>query len=90
MIQLGEKEWLQNMFEKELTQLQETNSYRTIPEITEKDGKYVIVNDNKLLKLSSNDYLNLSKNEKLSKEFLREFENCNQIQFSSVYSRGST
>lgn len=75
------------MFEKELTQLQETNSYRTIPEITEKDGKYVIVNDNKLLNLSSNDYLNLSTNEKLAKEFLREFENCNQIQFSSASAR---
>ena len=60
-------------YEDELKRLKKNNSYRQIPEITEKDGKYVVVDGKKLLNLSSNDYLNLSGNEDLAKEFMNEF-----------------
>ncbi len=74
-------------YEDELKRLKKNNSYRQIPEITEKDGKYVIVDGKKLLNLSSNDYLNLSGNEDLAKEFMNEFSENSQCQFSSASAR---
>ena len=58
-----------NFFDEELDKLKQSHTYRQIPDITEKDGEYVIVDGKKLLNLSSNDYLNLSTNEELAKEF---------------------
>lgn len=76
-----------NEFEEELNNLKNKNTYRQIPEITEKDGKYVIINDKKLLNLSSNDYLNLSTNEELAQEFMEEFSSNPQLSFSSASAR---
>lgn len=74
-------------YEDELKRLKKNNSYRQIPDITEKDGQYVIVDGKKLLNLSSNDYLNLSGNEDLAKEFMSEFSDNPQFQFSSASAR---
>lgn len=74
-------------YEDELERLKENNSYRQIPEITEKEGKYVILDGKKLLNLSSNDYLNLSGNEDLAKEFMNNFSESPQFQFSSASAR---
>ena len=47
-------------YEGKLSQLKEQTSFRSIKNIKEKAGKYIIVDDKKMLNLSSNDYLNLS------------------------------
>lgn len=74
-------------YQTELDELKAKNSYRQIPEITEKEGEYVIYDGKKLLNLSSNDYLNLSTNEDLAKEFMSGFMSSNQVQFSSASAR---
>ncbi|MCM1264617.1 MAG: 8-amino-7-oxononanoate synthase [Candidatus Gastranaerophilales bacterium] len=81
-------------FEQELDKLKETDTYRQIPQILEKEGEYVVMDNSKLLNLSSNDYLGLSTNEELVKEFINSFEKDDyKIQFSSASARllsGST
>ena len=80
-------------FQNELNKLKESDTYRQIPNISEKDGEYVVINDEKLLNLSSNDYLNISTNENLAKEFMKYFCSNPQCQFSSASARllsGST
>jgi 8-amino-7-oxononanoate synthase len=74
-------------YQDELNNLKDTNSYRKIPEITEKRGKYVVVDGKQLLNFSSNDYLNLSTNEELAQEFVAEFSENPQFQFSSASAR---
>ncbi len=74
-------------YQDQLNNLIDTNSYRKIPEITEKRGKYVIVDGKQLLNFSSNDYLNLSTNEELAQEFVAEFSENPQFQFSSASAR---
>ncbi|MCR5266314.1 MAG: 8-amino-7-oxononanoate synthase [Cyanobacteria bacterium RUI128] len=74
-------------FDDELKKLKKSNTYRKIPEITEKEGKYVIFDNKKLLNLSSNDYLNLSTNEELAKEFMEYAADSPQLQFSSASAR---
>lgn len=74
-------------FDDELKKLKKSNTYRKIPDITEKEGKYVIFDDKKLLNLSSNDYLNLSTNEELAKEFMEYASDSPQLQFSSASAR---
>lgn len=74
-------------YQNELDKLKETDSYREIPEITEKKEEYVIFDGKKLLNFSSNDYLNLSTNEELVKEFVSEFETNPELQFSSASAR---
>ena len=76
-----------NPYDEELESLKSTNSYRKIPEISEKHGKFVVLNDKELLNLSSNDYLNLSTNEELSKEFIDTFLQNPQFRFSSASAR---
>ena len=76
-----------NEFEAELKELKKQNTYRQIPEITEKSGKYVIFDNKKLLNFSSNDYLNLSTNEELAKEFVENYSDTNRVQFSSASAR---
>ena len=73
-------------FNDELKELKKKHTYRQIPNITEKDGEYVIVDGKKLLNLSSNDYLNLSTNEDLAKEFITQNQS-EQFQFSSASAR---
>ena len=74
-------------FQNELNKLKESDTYRQIPNISEKDGEYVVINDEKLLNLSSNDYLNISTNENLAKEFMEYFCSNSQCQFSSASAR---
>ena len=74
-------------FQNELNKLKESDTYRQIPNISEKDGEYVVINDEKLLNLSSNDYLNISTNENLAKEFMKYFCSNPQCQFSSASAR---
>ena len=38
-------------FEQELNKLKDSDTYRQIPEISEKEGEYVVIGENKLLKL---------------------------------------
>ena len=74
-------------YEEKLTELKENNLYRKIPEISEKEGIYVLYDDKKLLNLSSNDYLNLSTNQALSDEFMDYYSNKSHLQFSSASAR---
>ena len=74
-------------FQNELNKLKESDTYRQIPNISEKAGEYVVINDEKLLNLSSNDYLNISTNENLAKEFMKYFCSNPQCQFSSASAR---
>ena len=74
-------------YKDELKILKDKNSYRQIPEIDEKRGKYVIVDGKQLINFSSNDYLNLSTNEDLAQEFITEFSTNPQFQFSSASAR---
>ena len=74
-------------FENELNNLKESDTYRKIPDISEKNGEFVVMDGKKLLNLSSNDYLNLSTNEELAKEFIESFESNPQFQFSSASAR---
>ena len=76
-----------NDYEKTLKELKETDSYRQIPEIAEKEGVYVIYKGKKLLNLSSNDYLNLSTNEELANEFIENYSKNLPPQFSSASAR---
>ena len=76
-----------NNFDKEMKELKQKHSYRQIPEIDEKSGEYVIIDDRKLLNLSSNDYLNISTNEDLAKEFMQFVADSPLSQFSSASAR---
>ena len=74
-------------YDEELEELKKSHTYRKIPDITEKDGKFVIFDNQRLLNLSSNDYLNLSTNEELAKEFMEYASDSPQFQFSSASAR---
>ena len=76
-----------DFYESELEKLKQTHSYRQIPSITEKSGEYVLIDGKKLLNLSSNDYLNISTDEALAKEFVKNFSDNPQFQFSSASAR---
>ena len=76
-----------NFYDEELKKLKEEHSYRQIPDITEKNDKYVVISGKKLLNFSSNDYLNLSTNEELAREFVDFVEDSPQFQFSSASAR---
>ena len=74
-------------YETELEKLKENSSFRTIKNIEKKVGKYIIVNDKKMLNLSSNDYLNLSTNIDLKNEFIEKYKNHPEFLFSSASAR---
>ncbi len=74
-------------FEKELEILKDKNTFRQIPDISEKQDTFVNIDGKSLLNFSSNDYLNLSTKEDLAKEFLEEFSTSSQLQFSSASAR---
>lgn len=54
-----------------LEELKENAHFRTIKNIQFKDGKYVLLDNKKLLNLSSNNYLGLADNKLITKEFLK-------------------
>ena len=74
-------------YEKKLDELKEKSSFRTIKNIKEKVGKYIIVDDKKMLNLSSNDYLSLSTNADLKLEFIDRYKNNSEFLFSSASAR---
>jgi len=74
-------------YEEKLSQLKEQASFRTIKNVKEKVGKYIIVNDKKMLNLSSNDYLNLSTDNDLKLEFIEKYKNHPEFLFSSASAR---
>lgn len=74
-------------FEKELEQLKDKNTFRQIPNISDKNGAFVNIDGKNLLNFSSNDYLNLSTKQELVEEFLSEYSNSAQFQFSSASAR---
>lgn len=76
-----------NNFDTELEELKQKHTYREIPDIAEKNGEYVIIDNKKLLNLSSNDYLNLSTNEDLAKEFMQYVADSPFYHFSSASAR---
>lgn len=74
-------------YQKKLNKLKENSSFRTIKNIEQKDGKYIIVDGKKMLNLSSNDYLNLSTDNDLKLEFIEKFKNNPEFLFSSASAR---
>lgn len=77
---------MQNLVEK-LEDLKLNSGFRTIKNIKEKIGKYVIVDDKKMLNLSSNDYLNLSTDKELVEEFTKKYIKNPEFIFSSASAR---
>lgn len=77
---------MQNLVGK-LEDLKLNQSFRTIKNIKEKTGKYIIVDDKKMLNLSSNDYLNLSTDKDLAEEFIEKNIKKNEFIFSSASAR---
>lgn len=59
-------------FELTLDGLEKNSHLRSIKNFERKCGKYIYVNDKKLLNLSSNNYLGFADNEQITKEFLSE------------------
>jgi len=74
-------------YQSNLDKLKENSSFRTIKNIKEKQGKYIIVDDRKMLNLSSNDYLNLSTDTELKLEFIEKYKNHPEFLFSSASAR---
>lgn len=59
-----------NQMQQELQDLKAHSNLRHLPEIIH-DGRYVIVNGQRMLNLSSNDYLGLASDHRLKEEFLQ-------------------
>ncbi len=77
---------MQNYIEK-LDELKLNSNFRTIKNISKKEGKYIFVNDKKMINLSSNDYLNLSTDKDLIAEFIDKHKNDDEFLFSSASAR---
>ena len=54
-----------------LEELKLNSHFRCVKNISFKNGKYIVLDDNKLLNLSSNNYLGLADNKLITKEFLK-------------------
>ncbi len=76
-----------NFYDNEINKLKEKDSFRYIPDIEEKYGKYLLVDEKKMLNLSSNDYLNLSTDKELIDEFINKNKDSNEFIFSSASAR---
>ena len=74
-------------YKQKLEELRQNSSFRSIKNIQEKQGKYIIVDDKKMLNLSSNDYLNLSADNDLKLEFVEKYKNNSEFLFSSASAR---
>ena len=74
-------------YQKKLEKLKENSTYRTIKNIKEKQDKFIIINDKKMLNLSSNDYLNLSTDNDLKLEFIKKYKTHPEFLFSSASAR---
>jgi len=70
-----------------LQELEKNFSFRSIKNIKEKNAKFIVVDDKKMLNLSSNDYLNISTNKELVFEFLEKNKNASEFLFSSASAR---
>lgn len=70
---------------QELIQLEQTGNLRGLPGI-ELDGKWIHLDENKLLNLSSNDYLGIASDQKMRQDFLSNLDLDKAI-FSSSSSR---
>lgn len=60
---------------------------RKISDISFKKGKFIVVEQKKLLNLSSNDYLNLSSDSSLVEEFIEKYKSSPEFYFSSASAR---
>ena len=58
-------------YQKILEELSAQSHFRSIKNISFKNGKYILLDDKKLLNLSSNNYLGLADNKFITKEFLK-------------------
>lgn len=76
-----------SFYDIEIEKLTEKGNLRSIPDIEEKYGKYLVINNKEMLNLSSNDYLNLSTNKSLVNEFILKYKDENEFIFSSASAR---
>lgn len=74
-------------YDDEIQNLKTIDNYRQIYNIQKKSGKYIFIDNRKLLNLSSNDYLGLSTNKDLLKEFINSKLDDDEFLFSSASSR---
>ncbi len=74
-------------YETELENLKNNSCYRSIKNIQNKVGKYIFVDNKKMLNLSSNDYLNISTNTDLKSEFIEKYKTSPEFIFSSASAR---
>lgn len=74
-------------YETELENLKNNSCYRSIKNIQNKVGKYIFVDNKKMLNLSSNDYLNISTNSDLKSEFIEKYKTSPEFIFSSASAR---
>lgn len=74
-------------FQEEIENLKKIDNYRQIYNIQKKSGKYIFIDNKRLLNLSSNDYLGLSTDKILLKEFINSNFNDDEFLFSSASSR---
>ena len=74
-------------YETELENLKNNSCYRSIKNIQKKLGKYIFVDNKKMLNLSSNDYLNISTNTDLKSEFIEKYKTSPEFIFSSASAR---
>ncbi len=70
-------------FKKKLDAQRHAGLFRAPPEITERDGKYIVIGGRKVLNFASNDYLGLSDSENLKKKVSRNFKKFNPSSSSS-------
>ena len=75
------------LFQEEIENLKKIDNYRQIYNIQKKSGKYIFIDNKRLLNLSSNDYLGLSTDKILLKEFINSNFNDDEFLFSSASSR---
>lgn len=76
-----------NFYDNEIEKLTEKGNLRRIPDIDEKVGKSLKINNNEMLNFSSNDYLNLSTDRVIINEFINKYQNNNEFIFSSASAR---
>lgn len=74
-------------YNKILDKLKRESTFRQIKNIEKKEGKYIFVDNKKMLNLSSNDYLNLSTDKDLILEFIEKYKNHPEFLFSSASAR---